>query len=66
MLGLKPNGLILVALGVAVVGFGLAGGSFHVRLPGFQSEHKMPLPIWFGRLWFLASGVLLIYLGITH
>jgi hypothetical protein len=40
MLGLKPYGLVLVALGIAVAIFGLVAGSFHLRLPGLQSEVK--------------------------
>jgi hypothetical protein len=66
MLGLKPYGLVLVALGIAVAIFGLVAGSFHVRLPGLQREVKRPLPGWFGRLWFLVFGALLIYLGVRH
>ncbi len=66
MLGLKPYGLLLVALGSAVAIFGLVAGSFHIRLPGLQCEVKKPLPGWFGRLWFLAFGALLIYLGVRH
>jgi hypothetical protein len=64
MFGLKPHSLLFVALGIAAAVFGLVAGSFHIRLPGLQGEVKKPLPSWFGRLWFLAFGALLIYFGI--
>jgi hypothetical protein len=66
MVGLKPSGLLLVGLGIAVAIFGLVAGSFHIRLPGLHSEVKKPLPGWFGRVWFLACGAVLIYLGVRH
>jgi hypothetical protein len=65
-MGLRSSGVLLVALGIAVALFGLVAGSFHIRLPGLQREVKKPLPGWFGRLWFLAGGALLIYLGLKH
>lgn len=66
MLGLKPSGLLLIALGVAVAIFGLAAGSFHIRLPGLDREVKKPLPGWFGRLWFLGCAAVLIYFGLRN
>jgi hypothetical protein len=44
--------------------FGLAAKNFHIRLPGWVSEVKKPLPAWFGRLWFIGFGALHVYLGI--
>jgi len=64
MLGLEPNDLLLVTLGIATLVFGLVSSSFHVRLPGATNQVKMSLPRWFGRLWFIGFGILLIYLGI--
>ena len=62
---MKASPLLLITIGVAVVLFGLfLAEGFYIRLPGFRNERKVHLPHWFGRLWFLCGGALLIYLGV--
>ncbi len=64
---METSAFLLIAMGVAVIIFGiLLGEGFYIRLPGFRNEHKVHLPRWFGRLWFLGGGVLLIYLGVRR
>jgi hypothetical protein len=56
-----------VALGVAVIVFGLLpGANFFTELPTLRGVVRKPLPRWPGRLWFAAAGALLIYWGLTH
>lgn len=65
--GFKTTGALLIALGTVVAVFGLLpGGRFHIRLPGLHREAKKTVPSWLGRVWFLAIGALLIYLGVRR
>jgi hypothetical protein len=58
---------LLVALGVAVALFGLLPGEkFFTELLTWRGVVRKPLPSWFGRLWFAATGALLIYWGLTR
>jgi hypothetical protein len=65
--GFKTSGILLVAVGVAVILFGLLPGvNFFTELPTLRGVVRKPLPRWSGRLWFAAAGALLIYWGLTH
>jgi len=64
--GFTTSGSLLILLGIAVLIFGLVADKFLIQLPGLQGIIKKPLPNWFGRLWFLVGGAVLIYLGISH
>ena len=65
--GFKTSGIFLVGLGIAVTVFGLLPGSnFFTELPTLRGIVRKPLPRWFGRLWFVGAGALLIYWGLTH
>ena len=63
----KTSSVVLVAFGIGVAIFGLLpGGNFFTRLPTLRGIVRKPLPTWFGRLWFVAAGALLVYWGLTH
>jgi len=65
--GLKTSSVLLVVLGIAVIVFGLLPGvNFFTDFPTLRAIARKPLPTWFGRLWFVAAGALLIYWGLTH
>jgi hypothetical protein len=65
--GYKTSGVLLVVFGIAVTLFGLLPGvHFFTELPSLRAIVRKPLPTWFGRLWFVAGGALLIYWGLTH
>jgi hypothetical protein len=65
--GFKTSGVLLVVVGIAVAVFGLLPGTnFFIKLPTLRGIVKKPVPLWSGRLWFVAGGALLIYWGLTH
>ncbi len=65
--GFKATGVLLVALGLAVTVFGLLPSmDFYTELPSRRGIVRKPVSRWSGRLWFVAGGALLIYLGVTH
>jgi hypothetical protein len=65
--GFVASGNLLVALGAAVVLFGLLPGvNFFTELLTLRGVVRKPLPRWLGRLWFAAAGALLIYWSLTH
>ena len=65
--GLKTSSVLLVVFGIAVTVFGLLPGMhFYTELPSRRGIVRKPLPVWFGRTWFVAVGALLIYWGLTH
>jgi hypothetical protein len=65
--GFKPPGALLVLLGAITIIFGMLPGiTFFIPLPSLRGEVRKPIPRWHGRLWFVAIGALLIYLGVTH
>jgi hypothetical protein len=65
--GFKTPSVLLVVFGVAVTVFGLLPGvNFFIKLPTLRAIIRRPLPTWFGRLWFVAAGALLVYWGPTH
>jgi amino acid transporter len=43
--------------------FGVTSGEFRPGALGRNSTGK-PLPIWFGRMWFLGFAAIMLYLGI--
>ena len=64
--GFKPSGAVLVSLGIAVAVFGLLpGGNFFTEFLTLRGIVRRPLPRWFGRLWFVGGGALLIYWGLN-
>jgi hypothetical protein len=65
--GFKTPSVLLVVFGVAVIVFGLLPGvNFFIELPILRAIIRKSLPNWFGRLWFVAAGALLVYWGLTH
>jgi hypothetical protein len=65
--GFKTSSVLLVLLGAAVTVVGLLPGvNFFTELPTLRGIVRKPLPTWFGRLWFVAAGALLVYWGLTH
>ena len=65
--GFKTSGIFLLGLGIAVIVFGLLpGGNSFIELPTLRGIVRKPVPRWFGRLWFVGAGVLLVYWGLTH
>lgn len=68
MLGIaRPHSPFLVILGIAVIVFAfLPNVNFFIRLPGWHREKKKALPQWSSRAWFIAAGLVLLYLGLWH
>jgi hypothetical protein len=65
--GFKTSGILLVAVGVAAIAFGLLPSvNFYTEFPTLRGIVRKPLPRWSGRLWFAAAGALLIHWGLTH
>jgi hypothetical protein len=64
--GFKTSSVLLVLLGIAVTVFGLLPGVNFFIDPALRAIVRKPLPTWFGRLWFVAAGTLLVYWGLTH
>ena len=65
--GFKTSGILLLGFGIAVTVFGLLPRTnFFTELPTLRGIIGKPLPRWFGRLWFVGAGALLIYWGLTH
>lgn len=65
--GYKTSSVLLLLVGTAVIVFGLLpGGSFFTESLTLRGIVKKPVPIWFGRLWFIAAEVLLVCWGLTH
>jgi hypothetical protein len=65
--GLKPPGVLLVLLGTTVTVAGLLPGvNFFTALPTLRGIVRKTLPTWFGRLWFVAAGAIVVYWGLTH
>jgi hypothetical protein len=62
----KVPGAVHVALGIAVIVMGLwPGMDFYAGLPTQRPSVRKRVPRWFGRLWFVAGGAILIYWGVT-
>jgi len=65
--GFKTSGILLLGVGIAAIVLGLLPvGNFFTELPTLRGIIRKPLPRWFGRLWFVGFGALLIYWGLTH
>ncbi len=65
--GLRTSSVLLVVFGIAATVFGLLPGvNFFTELPTRRAIVRKPFPSWFGRLWFVAAGALLVYWGLTH
>lgn len=65
--GFKTSSALLIVLGVAVTVFGLLPGvDFFMEFLTLRGVVRKSVPTWFGRLWFVAAGALLIYWGLTH
>lgn len=65
--GFKTSSALLLVFGAAVIVFGLLPGvNFFTEFPTLRGIVRKPVPTWFGRLWFVAAGALLVYWGLTH
>jgi hypothetical protein len=63
----ETSSVLLFVLGTAVIVFGLLpGGNFFTEFLTLRGIVRKPLPTWFGRLWFVVAGALLVYWGLTH
>ncbi len=58
--------IISVILGVAVIIWAFVPSvTFYRGMMGSSNKEK-PLPKWSGPLWFLAIGLWIIYMGVSH
>jgi hypothetical protein len=66
MATLTGHEILLVVLGGAAIILGVApGGTFYPGLVGPRQGVK-PVRRWFGRLWFLSVGLMVLYLGLRR
>jgi hypothetical protein len=66
--GYKTSSVLLLVFGTAVIVFGLLvpDGNFFTESLTRRGIVRKPMPTWFGRLWFVAAGALLVYWGLMH
>lgn len=56
--------IVTAILGAATIAGGLFGRNFYPGLPGPRSGARAkPVPRWLGRLWFVAIGSWVLYMG---
>jgi len=58
--------LLSVSIGIFAIVFGLVSDRFFAGLIRKRPASERPLPIWFGRLWFVLFGAVAISNGIWH